>query len=185
MFMSIPRDVVQPTVRHSSPGGPGHAWRLPPSKDKDLQFTPLEQAEVVRLARGFSCDESAAETRKSHSSVRARRMRICWKLRRYWKMRDPECTEVLPALVARSLWILGREFAAWARAGSRDASPHHPAHCAFMLEKHTPKTLLKLHQVPAVDLDVAPEVPDFPQPHEPGRFGGVPADELLMHGAAI
>ncbi len=108
-----------------------HKARLPAVRDMDvvrnghgkrMQFTPLEEAEVMRMAQGLSAEESAAMTHKSASSVRSRRARISWKLRLYWRMHFPDCSDVVSLLVAPSLRILAHEYAD-ARDSSTDTPP--------------------------------------------------------------
>jgi len=113
-----------------------HDARLPAVRDMDvvlnghgkrMQFTPLEEAEVVRIVRGLSVDESAAMTRKSASSVRSRRARINWKLRLYWKVHFPNRPDVASQLVGPSLRFLAEEYA---DAGA--ASTHSAARVCWM-----------------------------------------------------
>jgi len=64
-------------------------------------LTPAERAEVLRVAQGFQCKDSAAAASVSPETIRARRKRI------YRKLRVPGAGELIAALLARSLRKLG------------------------------------------------------------------------------
>src|SRR5512141_2346490 len=63
-------------------------------------LTPAERAEVLRIARGFACKDSAASANVSPETVRARRKRI------YRKLRVAGAGEVLSSLLAAALHSL-------------------------------------------------------------------------------
>ena len=63
-------------------------------------LTPAERAEVLRLAQGFACKDSAAATNVSPETIRARRKRI------YRKLDVPGAGELIASLLALSLRML-------------------------------------------------------------------------------
>ncbi len=63
-------------------------------------LTPAERAEILRLAQGFACKDSAAAANISPETIRARRKRI------YRKLDVAGSSEVLSALLALSLRML-------------------------------------------------------------------------------
>jgi DNA-binding CsgD family transcriptional regulator len=64
------------------------------------RLTPAELAEVMRIAQGFTCKESASAANVSVETIRARRKRI------YRKFRVAGAGEALSALLAFSLQLL-------------------------------------------------------------------------------
>ena len=65
-------------------------------------LTPAERVEVVHLAQGLACKESAAAMNISASTVLARRKHI------YRKLRMSGANELIARLLAVSLQLLGR-----------------------------------------------------------------------------
>ena len=65
-------------------------------------LTPAERAEVLRIAQGFACKDSAASAAVSPETIRARRKRI------YRKLRLAGAGELLSALLGMSLTMLAR-----------------------------------------------------------------------------
>ncbi len=65
-------------------------------------LTPAERAEVLRIAQGFACKDSAAAAGVSPETIRARRKRI------YRKLDVPGSGELLAHLLAMSLKMLSR-----------------------------------------------------------------------------
>ncbi|HYD40650.1 MAG TPA: LuxR C-terminal-related transcriptional regulator [Anaeromyxobacter sp.] len=63
-------------------------------------LTPAERSEVLRLAQGFACKDSAAAANVSPETIRARRKRI------YRKLDVPGSGELISALLALSLKML-------------------------------------------------------------------------------
>jgi DNA-binding CsgD family transcriptional regulator len=63
-------------------------------------LTPSERTEVLRLAQGFACKDSAAVGNVSPETVRARRKRI------YRKLGVGGANDVISALLASSLRML-------------------------------------------------------------------------------
>jgi DNA-binding CsgD family transcriptional regulator len=63
-------------------------------------LTPAERSEVLRLAQGFACKDSAAAANVSPETIRARRKRI------YRKLDVPGSGELISALLAMSLRML-------------------------------------------------------------------------------
>jgi DNA-binding CsgD family transcriptional regulator len=76
-------------------------------------LTPSERTEVLRLAQGFACKDSAAAGNVSPETIRARRKRI------YRKLGVAGSNEVISALLACSLRMLAR--------GERPAAADHAA----------------------------------------------------------
>jgi DNA-binding CsgD family transcriptional regulator len=68
----------------------------------DSSLTPSERAEVVRMAQGFACKDSAAAANVSPETIRARRKRI------YRKLDLSGASELLAALLAFSLDLLAK-----------------------------------------------------------------------------
>jgi DNA-binding CsgD family transcriptional regulator len=64
------------------------------------RLTPAKRAEVMRIAQGFTCNESASAANVSVETIRARRKRICR------KFRVAGAGETLSALLALSLRLL-------------------------------------------------------------------------------
>src|SRR5512138_2176819 len=62
-----------------------------------VPLTPYERAEMLRIARGFACKDSAAAAGISPETIRARRKRI------YRKPGTAGAAETPSALLARSL----------------------------------------------------------------------------------
>ncbi|HET9597019.1 MAG TPA: helix-turn-helix transcriptional regulator [Anaeromyxobacteraceae bacterium] len=63
----------------------------------DTHLTPSEHAEVVRIAQGFACKDSAAAANVSPETIRARRKRI------YRKLAIAGSGELISALLALAL----------------------------------------------------------------------------------
>jgi DNA-binding CsgD family transcriptional regulator len=63
-------------------------------------LTPAERAEVLRIAQGFACKDSAAAAGGSPETIRARRKRI------YRKLDVPGSGELLASLLSLSLKML-------------------------------------------------------------------------------
>lgn len=75
-------------------------------------LTPAERTEVLRIAQGFGCKDSAAAADVSPETIRARRKRI------YRKLSLSGANEVISTLLAQSL----RALAAAASAPTRSAT---------------------------------------------------------------
>ena len=65
-------------------------------------LTPAERAEVLRIAQGFACKDSASAAGVSPETIRARRKRI------YRKLDVPGSGELLASLLSLSLKMLSR-----------------------------------------------------------------------------
>ncbi len=65
-------------------------------------LTPSERTEVLRLAQGFACKDSAAAANVSPETIRARRKRI------YRKLGVAGANDVIAALLAIALETLAR-----------------------------------------------------------------------------
>ena len=65
-------------------------------------LTPAERAEVLRIAQGFACKDSASAAGVSPETIRARRKRI------YRKLNVPGSAELLSKLLALSLKMLSK-----------------------------------------------------------------------------
>jgi DNA-binding CsgD family transcriptional regulator len=65
-------------------------------------LTPAERSEVLRMAQGFACKDSAAAAGVSPETIRARRKRI------YRKLDVPGSSELISALLALSLEMLSK-----------------------------------------------------------------------------
>jgi DNA-binding CsgD family transcriptional regulator len=65
-------------------------------------LTPAERAEVLRIAQGFACKDSAAAAGVSPETIRARRKRI------YRKLDVPGSGELLASLLSLSLKMLAK-----------------------------------------------------------------------------
>jgi DNA-binding CsgD family transcriptional regulator len=76
-------------------------------------LTPSERTEVLRLAQGFACKDSAAAGNVSPETIRARRKRI------YRKLGLAGSNEVISALLASSLRMLA--------SGERPGASDRPA----------------------------------------------------------
>jgi DNA-binding CsgD family transcriptional regulator len=74
-------------------------------------LTPAERAEIIRIAQGYACKDSAASANVSPETIRARRKRI------YRKLEVSGSGELISALLALSLDSLVKR----APVGSRDA----------------------------------------------------------------
>ncbi len=66
------------------------------------KLTPAERAEILRIAQGFACKDSAAAAGVSPETIRARRKRI------YRKIDVPGAGEVIASLLALSLRMLAK-----------------------------------------------------------------------------
>ncbi len=80
-------------------------------------LTPAERAEVLRMAQGFACKDSAAGANVAPETIRARRKRI------YRKLDLGGAGELISALLALSLRML----ATGERIEPRPAAPAEPA----------------------------------------------------------
>jgi DNA-binding CsgD family transcriptional regulator len=65
-------------------------------------LTPAERAEVLRIAQGFGCKDSASAAGISPETIRARRKRI------YRKFAVPGAGEVIATMLAMSLKMLAQ-----------------------------------------------------------------------------
>ena len=65
-------------------------------------LTPAERSEVLRMAQGLTCKDSAASANVSPETIRARRKRI------YRKLDVPGSGELLASLLALSLKMLAK-----------------------------------------------------------------------------
>jgi DNA-binding CsgD family transcriptional regulator len=65
-------------------------------------LTPAERAEVLRIAQGFACKDSASAAGVSPETIRARRKRI------YRKLDVPGSGELLASLLSLSLKMLAK-----------------------------------------------------------------------------
>src|SRR5512140_3512660 len=83
-------------------------------------LTPAERSEVLRLAQGFACKDSAAAANVSPETIRARRKRI------YRKLDVPGSGELISALLALSLRML----ASGDRIEPRPQAPQQPGEAA-------------------------------------------------------
>jgi len=78
---------------------------LTPFAQKFLEgstLTPAERAEVLRMAQGFACKDSAAAANVSPETIRARRKRI------YRKLDMSGSGELISTLLALSLKMLSK-----------------------------------------------------------------------------
>jgi DNA-binding CsgD family transcriptional regulator len=78
---------------------------LSPFADKFMQgttLTPAERSEVLRVAQGFACKDSAAAANVSPETIRARRKRI------YRKLDVSGSGELISTLLTRSLAMLAK-----------------------------------------------------------------------------
>jgi DNA-binding CsgD family transcriptional regulator len=66
-------------------------------------LTPAERSEVLRLAQGFACKDSAAAAGVSPETIRARRKRI------YRKLGMPGANELTSSILALSLKMLASQ----------------------------------------------------------------------------
>ncbi len=80
-------------------------------------LTPAERSEVLRIAQGFACKDSAAAASVSPETIRARRKRI------YRKMDVAGSGELISALLALSLKMLANG----ERIEPRPVAPAQPA----------------------------------------------------------
>lgn len=67
---------------------------------KGSALTPSERAEILRIAEGLGCKDSAAAASVSPETIRARRKRI------YRKLDAPGASELLASMLALSLGML-------------------------------------------------------------------------------
>ncbi len=86
-------------------------------------LTPAERSEVLRMAQGFACKDSAAAAGVSPETIRARRKRI------YRKLDVPGSGELISALLALSLKMLaaGEKIEPRAPAPAQSAAPPQPS----------------------------------------------------------
>src|SRR6266540_6865429 len=79
-------------------------------------LTPAERAEVLRMAQGFACKDSAAAADVSPETIRARRKRI------YRKLHVAGAGELISTLLTLSLQMLAKG----ERVEPRPAAPAQP-----------------------------------------------------------
>src|SRR5512142_1163444 len=75
-------------------------------------LTPAERAEIIRMAQGYACKDSASAADVSPETIRARRKRI------YRKLGVPGAGELISWLLALSLESLAAREATGAAAAS-------------------------------------------------------------------
>ncbi|HEX9308136.1 MAG TPA: LuxR C-terminal-related transcriptional regulator [Anaeromyxobacter sp.] len=94
-------------------------------------LTPAERAEVLRMAQGFACKDSAAAANVSPETIRARRKRI------YRKIDMSGANELIAALLALSLKMLakGERLEPRAPAQSTSATPAAPEPAALSVAR--------------------------------------------------
>jgi DNA-binding CsgD family transcriptional regulator len=80
-------------------------------------LTPAERSEVLRMAQGFACKDSAAAAGVSPETIRARRKRI------YRKLDVSGSGELISTLLARSLDMLAHGEKVEARSPVQSAAP--------------------------------------------------------------
>ncbi len=80
-------------------------------------LTPAERSEVLRLAQGFACKDSAAAAGVSPETIRARRKRI------YRKLGMPGANELTSSILALSLKMLQERIE---QQGATASSPRLP-----------------------------------------------------------
>lgn len=85
-------------------------------------LTPAERAEIIRIAQGYACKDSAASANVSPETIRARRKRI------YRKLEVPGSGELISALLALSLDSLVKREAVGSRDAGARAEPASDAH---------------------------------------------------------
>ena len=83
-------------------------------------LTPAERTEVLRIAQGYACKDSAAAAAVSPETIRARRKRI------YRKLTVPGSGELISSLLRLSLKMLSNG----ERIESPSAAPAQPAQVA-------------------------------------------------------
>jgi DNA-binding CsgD family transcriptional regulator len=83
-------------------------------------LTPAERSEVLRLAQGFACKDSAAAANVSPETIRARRKRI------YRKLDVPGSGELISSLLALSLRMLAAGERVEPRPVAPTAQPQQP-----------------------------------------------------------
>jgi DNA-binding CsgD family transcriptional regulator len=83
-------------------------------------LTPAERSEVLRMAQGFACKDSAAAANVSPETIRARRKRI------YRKIDMSGANELIAALLALSLKMLARGEKLEPRPVAPSATPAQP-----------------------------------------------------------
>ena len=109
--MHLDPDVLKATF-------PSLMARLPGSD----RLTPAERTEVLHVAQGLACKESAVVVRISPETIRARRKRI------YRKLEMSGANELLARLLCVSVELLARaEGAASARSPLGNGSPPQPS----------------------------------------------------------
>ncbi len=81
------------------------------------RLSPAERTELLRIAQGFSCKDSAGAAGLSLDTIRARRKRI------YHKLNVAGATETLSYLLALALRQLARGGEASTVAGQQRAAP--------------------------------------------------------------
>jgi DNA-binding CsgD family transcriptional regulator len=86
-------------------------------------LTPAERSEVLRMAQGFACKDSAAAANVSPETIRARRKRI------YRKIDMSGANELIASLLALSLKMLaaGEKIEPRAPAPTQSAQPQQPS----------------------------------------------------------
>ncbi len=88
-------------------------------------LTPAERSEVLRLAQGFACKDSAAAANVSPETIRARRKRI------YRKLDVPGSGELISSLLALSLRMLAAGERVEPRPVAPTAQPQQPGATAL------------------------------------------------------
>ena len=83
-------------------------------------LTPAERTEVMRIAQGFACKDSAAAANVSPETIRARRKRI------YRKLDVPGSGELISSLLALSLRMLAAGERVEPRPVAPTAQPQQP-----------------------------------------------------------
>ena len=89
-------------------------------------LTPAERSEVLRLAQGFACKDSAAAANVSPETIRARRKRI------YRKLDVPGSGELISSLLALSLRMLAAGERVEPRPVAPSAQPQQPVATAAL-----------------------------------------------------
>ena len=84
-------------------------------------LTPAERSEVLRMAQGFACKDSATAANVSPETIRARRKRI------YRKIDMSGANELIAALLALSLKMLAKGERLEPRPVAQQATPAQPS----------------------------------------------------------
>ncbi len=94
---------------------------LVPTLAGGAALTPAERIEVLRIAQGFACKDSAAAANLSPETIRARRKRI------YRKLGVGGFNDVISALLASSLRLLASGERVGVGTGAAPPTPAYPA----------------------------------------------------------